>query len=692
MNEQKLNKENNIHLIYMTALKEDTKYMDYINYGTTVGSTVVNSVGTVISNVSSLFNNDKNVPSIKQLSDNQILNIANDINGLFSETNMTEIKPDLSLPKLIVVGTQSSGKSSVLNGVMAMDILPTGKNMTTRTPLDIRLHQLRSNEIEGWVELGHYADNGWTIEKHIKLKMPIPEESQIEEVRNALIDKTNQVAGNGMNISNEPIILQIYSPNVPNLSLVDLPGLTMVACEDKGQPVDIKERIEQLVTSYIKQKRTIILAVMQARSDLETDLGLALIKKHENSNINRIIGVITKPDLMNYETHVGEYLLNNISKSLMLTYGYYLVKNRNGQEMKDVNIMRGYELEKEYLSKHKEYMKPIYKDRIGTTNLTNSLSKILITSITEVLPSVMSEILILENRVNIKLDKLGNDLPLSKEGKLSFLNRYVSNFYSRFYDSLESRGTVVNTGKCIKDTFIKYRTELQNVKPFMNTKIYDAQYFKNIISSFEGNHMSFHIPPIQILEACMTDQRYRPIMELREKSMICVDEISDLLIDLIRDICLDEEFARYPLLTKQITTLIIDQIINDSKKTSKEQIFEILKHESDYIWTDDELFLHVLSEVTRMETLDIKLTTGFLEGYYKSVKNSMCHTVPKIIMSCVIRNIEQILLSFLLQHIVQENKFPLLKEDDEIEKQRSYYVDLRNRINSIKKVFSDNVK
>ena len=58
-------------------------------------------------------------------------------------------------------------------------------------------------------------------------------------------------------------------------------------------------------------------------------------------------------------------------------------------------------------------------------------------------------------------------------------------------------------------------------------------------------------------------------------------------------------------------------------------------------------------------------------------------------MSCIIRNIESILLSFLLQHIVQENKFPLLKEDDEIEKQRSYYVDLRNRINSIKKVFAD---
>ena len=49
------------------------------------------------------------------------------------------------------------------------------------------------------------------------------------------------------------------------------------------------------------QEKTIVLAVMQARSDLETDIGLALIKKHDMGN-NRIVGVLTKPDLMNHET------------------------------------------------------------------------------------------------------------------------------------------------------------------------------------------------------------------------------------------------------------------------------------------------------------------------------------------------------------------------------------------------------
>ncbi|MCJ7636519.1 MAG: dynamin family protein, partial [Nitrososphaeraceae archaeon] len=294
-----------------------------------------------LSNVYTWFAGDKVNTGIGQMSDNQILHIANDINGLFSETNLIESKPELTLPKLVVIGSQSSGKSSVLNGIISMDILPTGKNMVTRTPLNIGLHQLSSDAKDGWVEFGQYNQDGWKIEKKIPITIPIPTEIEIKTIRDFITTKTIELAGDGMNISKTPITLNIYSPNVPNLSLVDLPGLTIVPCLDKGQPADIKEKIEDLVASYIKQERTIILAVMQSRNDLETDIGLGLIKKHDNGT-NRIIGVLTKPDLMNQETHIGEYLMNNISKNLMLSYGYYVVKNRSSTLM---DVFKGYELE-----------------------------------------------------------------------------------------------------------------------------------------------------------------------------------------------------------------------------------------------------------------------------------------------------------------------------------------------------------
>lgn len=675
---------------------------------------------SAISNISSNIqgwwhngsNNGKNC--ITGLSENQILAVADDINSIFSETSLVENKPELTLPRLVVVGTQSSGKSSVLNSVMAMDILPTGTNMVTRTPLDIRLHKLTNGAKDGWVEFGHYnnsynnsyntdslypsladplntEDNdqivdGWHSEIKIPITVPTPTETEITKIRDYIGKKTNDLAGTGMNICATPIIIKIYSPYVPNLSLTDLPGLTMVACVDKGQPSDIKERIEQLVISYVKQPRTIIMAVMQARTDLETDLGLALIKKHDFDG-KRTIGILTKPDLMNYDTHVGEYLTNSISKNLMLTHGYYVIRNRSSKEVKDMDIFKGYELEKTYFNAHQEYKKPIYKDNIGTPNLVNNLSKILISSITEMIPSVMSEIIALETKLNQKLDRMGTDLPSTKDGKLSVLNKYTSNFYYRFIDSIESRGTSVNSGKLIKDIFVGYRSHLQKIKPFNNTKEYNESYFKHIASSFEGNHMSFHIPPIQVLEACMVDEKLQPITTIREPSTGCVDMICETLTDLIRSISMQEEFAQYPPLASFIMTTIIENIINPLRSKAKSQIIDAIRFEEDYIWTDSTEFSNALLEITQKPKFDTDAIRKLLDTYFSAIKEIMAHTVPKIVMSTIVREIEKSLLAYLIHNVVSEDKISLLREDENIEKQRVYYGGLKARIDSVKKTF-----
>lgn len=633
---------------------------------------------------------NNNNTSINQLSDHQKLNLASNVNNLFAKTTLIENKPDLSLPRLVVVGTQSSGKSSVLNSIMGMDFLPTGKNMVTRTPLDIRLIKLDSNVTEGMVEFGHYEDADWICsdEEKIKITVPLPKKEEINKIREIIGKKTISLAGPGMNINSTPIYIKIYSKDVPNLNLIDLPGLTMVACKDKGQPADIKERIEQLVTSYIKESKTIAIAVMQAKSDLETDIGLALIKKYDSTG-QRTIGVLTKPDLMNKETHIGDYLMNSISNDLKLSYGYYVIKNRNDQETKDMDIIKGFEEEKKYFANHYEYKKSIYSDKIGINKLTTSLNNILISSITELMPTVMAEIMELELKINKKLEQMGLNLPDTKEGKLSVLNKYVTNYYSKFYDSIESRGNVFNTGKQIKDVFIEFRKDLTNIHPFMNTKTYTDDYFKKVISSFEGNHMSFHIPPIQVLEACMTDQTFRPIYMLQERSMRCVDIICDILIDLIRKIAQLEEFTQFPPLSGFIINSLIENVITKLKNESKHKILELLKREEDYIWTDSKEFSDALINSNMSnnnhESNNIR---QLLEVYYKSVINIVSHEVPKIIMSNIIRDMEKNVLTFLFQ--TTDDKIVLLKEDENVEKQRKYYKDLSSNIESIKKDFIKN--
>ena len=55
-----------------------------------------------------------------------------------------------------------------------------------------------------------------------------------DEIRDEIVAQTNKIAGLNKNVSQDPISLTIYSPNVVDLTMVDLPGMTKVPV--KGQP------------------------------------------------------------------------------------------------------------------------------------------------------------------------------------------------------------------------------------------------------------------------------------------------------------------------------------------------------------------------------------------------------------------------------------------------------------------------
>ena len=96
--------------------------------------------------------------------------------------------------------------------------------------------------------------------------MQDPTASQLGQIRAAIETQTEKRAGSQKGVSAEPIFLRLHSPHVPNLSMVDLPGLTMTALTAQGQPKDIKEQIRRMVSAYIQPARTIILMVCPARA------------------------------------------------------------------------------------------------------------------------------------------------------------------------------------------------------------------------------------------------------------------------------------------------------------------------------------------------------------------------------------------------------------------------------------------
>jgi GTP-binding protein EngB required for normal cell division len=207
-----------------------------------------------------------------------------------------KISGNLVLPSIVVIGSQSSGKSSVLEAIVGREFLPKGNNMVTRRPLELTLiHTPTGSE-----EYGEFPQLGLakvTNFRHIQ--------QTILELNLAVEDAC---------VSDKPIELRIYSPNVPDLTLVDLPGYIQV--HSRNQPGNLKEKIAALCDQYIKEPN-LILAVCAADVDLANSEALRASRNADPMGF-RTIGVLTKLDLIDPE--FGAKLL--ISNDYPLHLGY----------------------------------------------------------------------------------------------------------------------------------------------------------------------------------------------------------------------------------------------------------------------------------------------------------------------------------------------------------------------------------
>ena len=633
----------------------------------------MNNIGTLLGNLW----NDKNKNS-PLLENKQILKIGSILQNIFE--NNEKYKDNIEIPRLVVVGSQSSGKSSLLNGILSFDLLPTGSNMVTRTPLHLEL--IPDNNNLNFAEFGYYKNDKWIITKKLKFSLPTP----LYEEKIAIIEEikkiTISIVGNNSNIGYKPINLKIYSKNIPNLTLIDLPGLTMVACTDKGQPKDIKDKIKQLVGSYINHSKTIILAVMPARTDLEADIALDLIKQYD-PNGDRTIGILTKVDLMNDNTDIVDYLENNVSKDLQLKYGYFAVRNRTPKESKNNTIKEAYVIEENYFSNHPSYSKMVNKSNLGLLNMTNKISEILVNKIKDSLPTIQINIDKNLSDIKQKLIELGDKLPDSNEGKVSLIHSLITNFNKQFISTIQDRGVILNTGRNIKNIFIQYRKELDNVNPFKNNNNYE--YIKKSIENSEGNHMSTPIPSIEVLEQCLKDPIKQPIYKLMKPSYNCCQNVCKELYKLIDDLL--KPLSRFPNLVNIINKKLSNEIIAKYTKLTNSKILDLFSIEENYIWTDNSDFRNNLTMLFNNEnnkqinnTIIVKKMNELLKIYYDTIIINFKNNIPKVIMYFLIHNIEENLTTNFYESILNIPCAKLLQEESTIHKKRSDLKDRQNKL------------
>lgn len=170
------------------------------------------------------------------------------INKIQEALSSSAAKYQIDLPMIVVVGSQSSGKSSVLESIVGKDFLPRGTGIVTRRPLILQLQHIQHG-------------NDYAVFGHSSQQF-----TDFLEVRTEIERETERVAGKNKDIVNEPIYLRIYGKDVIDLTLVDLPGITKVPVGDQSE--EIAYQVRQLIMDYIRNENSIILAISPANVDL----------------------------------------------------------------------------------------------------------------------------------------------------------------------------------------------------------------------------------------------------------------------------------------------------------------------------------------------------------------------------------------------------------------------------------------
>ncbi|KAF8365223.1 hypothetical protein HHK36_032774 [Tetracentron sinense] len=282
------------------------------------------------------------------------------------------MKEGIELPTIVVVGDQSSGKSSVLESLAGIN-LPRGQGICTRVPLIMRLQHHSSPNPDL-----HLEYNGKVIQT---------DETNIAEAINLA---TYEIAGRGKDISHTPLTLVVKKKGVPDLTMVDLPGITRVPVH--GQPEDIYEQISSIIMEYISPKESIILNVLSATVDFPTCESIRMSQSVDKSG-ERTLAVVTKAD------KAPEGLLEKVTADdVNIGLGYVCVKNRIGDESYEEARM-----EEAKLFESHPLLSKIDKSIVGIPVLAKKLVQIQADSIAKCLPDIVKKI---NDKLNFNVSEL----------------------------------------------------------------------------------------------------------------------------------------------------------------------------------------------------------------------------------------------------------------------------------------------
>lgn len=592
----------------------------------------------------------------------QIAALAGDTQ-IGDEGKSTGALPSLArqLPKIVVIGGQSSGKSSVLEAVVGRDFLPRGTGIVTRRPLELQLETCADPDQQEFGEFGHLPGRKFTDFTAIR--------DEIEE------ETKRHTAKRGTIVSPVPITLRLVSPKLPALSLVDMPGLTKVPID--GQPKSIVTELENMAREYVRHENVIILAVTPANADLATSDGLRLAREVDPTG-ERTVGVLTKIDIMDPGTNCRDVLEG---RAYILRNGWIGVVNRGQRDIDNkLDMAAARRKELEFFNQSKDYTG---LRNVGTDHMSKDLSEKLIASVRRQLPNISGFIQKSCMDLQKELEAMGGAAPIGRGEMVHAVLTLCRKFETAFAKLIDGGK---GGGELILTVFEKRLPDAIEKQPFK--KVMEINYVKRVIEEADGIQPHLVAP----------ENGYRRLLEealgfLREPSEKSVEEVYVLLRRMVDNIAGSDELAalrRYPTLRREIVSAAY-RALEKFKDETRRMVSIMVEMERNYITAEyfrtiqrgqmpDGKVLYTLDGRPVMEEPEgsaderhYKRIINQVSGYVREICNQMIQTVPKAVVHCMVLAAKEKLLEEMQASVAGEQEASLkrlLGEDDAIAQRR----------------------
>ncbi|NXP36355.1 MX protein, partial [Leiothrix lutea] len=583
------------------------------------------------------------------------------------------IEKDLSLPAIAVIGDQSSGKSSVLEALSGVP-LPRGNGIVTRCPLELKLKRLP--EGQAW--------KGKISFKNVSMEL-----QDASEVDRAIRQAQDTLAGPRGAISGQLISLEVQSPDVPDLTLIDLPGIARVAVGD--QPKDIGEQIKALLKRLIGRKETVNLVVVPCNVDIATTEALKMAQEVDPTG-ERTIGILTKPDLVDRGT---EQAIVNIlqNRVIPLKKGYMIVKCRGQQDIHNrLTLAAALQQERHFFENHKHFRAFMEEGKATIPHLAEKLTNELVKHIIKTMPALESQIRDTLHKTMLDLQRYNRGTPQTESEKLFFLTDLIKLFNQEI--SRSTRGEEELFGDEVR-LFTRIRKEFRTwgvtlleftrrAKKTVPDRVwkYEDQYRGREFPGFSNYRTFEDIIKEQIREL------EQPAMEILNKAMRLVEEKFMELAN--------KHFANFHNLSRVAKVKIED--IRDKQAAEAESHIRAQFKMEKIVYCQDDLYSGDLNSVraeiahTMSSGKDLQFPApkepsvvvemlSHTSAYFSGASKRLSNQIPLIILSAVLQDFGENVQTSMLQLLQEKEKLNfLLEEDSEAAKTRNYLSQRADRL------------